>query len=83
MLHHSLLLIYRNFLRAKSYFLINLVGLTTGLTCTLLIYLWVSDELKMNKFHEKDARLYSVMEHQKYATDIMTTSPHPVCWPRR
>ena len=77
MLHHSLLLIYRNFLRAKSYFLINLVGLTTGLTCTLLIYLWVNDELKMNKFHEKDARLYSVMEHQKYATDIMTTTSTP------
>ena len=53
MLKHNLLLIYRNFLRAKGFFLINLVGLTTGLVCTLLIYLWVRDEVNMDKFHAK------------------------------
>ncbi len=77
MLKHYLLLIYRNFLRAKGYFLINLIGLSTGLACTLLIYLWVRDEFQMNKFHEKDARLYEVMEHQRYADEIMTTTSTP------
>lgn len=77
MLKHSLLLIYRNFLRSKSYFTINLVGLSTGLACTLLIYLWVRDEMRMNTFHEKDVRLFQVMEHQKYADEIMTTSSTP------
>src|SRR6188768_96364 len=77
MIHHYLLLLYRNFLRAKSYFLINLIGLSTGLACTLLIYLWVTDELRTDKFHEKDSRLYQVMEHQQYATNIMTTSSTP------
>ena len=67
MLRHYLLLIYRNFLRAKSYFLINMAGLSTGLACTLLIYLWVRDEFGVNKFHEKDAQLFEVMEHQQYA----------------
>ncbi|WKZ60470.1 MAG: ABC transporter permease [Cyclobacteriaceae bacterium] len=77
MLKHSLLLIYRNYVRAKGYFFINLIGLATGLTCTLLIYLWVRDELNMNKFHEHDARLYQVMEHQQYADNLMTTSSTP------
>ena len=77
MLRHSLLLLYRNFLRAKSYFTINLIGLTAGLVCTLLIYLWVVDELRMNQFHEKDDRLYQVMEHQQYADEIMTTTSTP------
>ncbi len=77
MIQHSLLLIYRNFLRAKSYFLINLIGLSAGLACTLLIYLWVRDELSMNKFHEKDARLYQIMEHQKYADGLTTTTSTP------
>jgi len=77
MLKHSLLIIYRNFVRAKSYFLINLIGLSAGLACTLLIYLWVRDELNMNKFHEKDARLYQIMEHQKYADGLMTTTSTP------
>jgi putative ABC transport system permease protein len=77
MLKHYLLIIYRNFLRAKSYFLINMVGLSTGLACTLLIYLWVRDEYRMNKFHENDERLFQVMEHQQYADEIMTTSSTP------
>lgn len=77
MFKHYITLIYRNILRAKSYFLINLVGLSTGLACTLLIYLWVRDELRMDKFHEKDARLFQVMEHQQYAEEIMTTTSTP------
>ncbi len=77
MLKHYILLVYRNFVRAKSYFTINLVGLSTGLACTLLIFLWVNDELRMNKFHEKDARLYQIMEHQIYADGPMTTTSTP------
>ena len=77
MLKHYLLIVYRKFLRAKSYFLINLVGLATGLACTLLIYLWVRDEVRMNKFHTLDSRLFQVMEHQQYADEIMTTTSTP------
>lgn len=61
MFRHNLLLAYRNFLRYKSTFFINLIGLSTGLACALLIYLWVNDELRVDKFHEKDSQLYQVM----------------------
>src|SRR5258706_11725803 len=53
---HTLLLVYRSFLRYKSSFFINLIGLSTGLACALLIYFWVSDELNVDKFNAKDAR---------------------------
>lgn len=77
MLKHNIILIYRNFLRAKGFFLINLFGLSTGLACTLLIYLWVRDEIRTDKFHDKDNRLFQVMEHQQYADEIMTTTSTP------
>ena len=77
MLKHNLILIYRNAVRAKGFFLINLIGLSTGLACTLLIYLWVRDELTVDKFHANDGRLYQVMEHQQYAEEIMTTTSTP------
>jgi len=77
MVRHSLLLIYRNILRNRSYFLINLIGLATGLSCTLLIYLWVRDELSVDKFHALDNRLYEIMEHQQYADNVMTTTSTP------
>lgn len=62
MLQHYLIIIYRSFKRFKSTFIINLLGLSTGLASALLIYLWVNDELHIDKFHEKDRRLYQVME---------------------
>ena len=64
MFRHNLLLTYRTFKRFKTTFFINLIGLSTGLACALLIYLWVHDELSIDKFHEKDSRLYQLMEHR-------------------
>jgi putative ABC transport system permease protein len=77
MIQHYLLIIYRNFLRAKGYFMINLSGLAAGMTCTLLIYLWVQDEVHVNRFHENDRNLYQVMEHQQYSDKVMTTTSTP------
>lgn len=72
MLRHNILVAIRNFQRYKSSFLINLIGLSSGLACTLMIFLWVSDELSMNKFHEKDAQLYQYMEHVDQGTGMIT-----------
>jgi predicted permease len=65
MLKHHLLIALRNLRKFKSSFIINLVGLSTGLACTLFIYLWVNDELHFDKFHAKDSQLYQVMELSK------------------
>jgi putative ABC transport system permease protein len=72
MLKHNLLMIFRNFRRNKSSFFINLIGLSTGLACALLIYLWVNDELHVDKFHEKDRRLYEVMQNIQTPNGMQT-----------
>jgi putative ABC transport system permease protein len=77
MFKHNLLIIFRNFKRFKSTFLINLLGLSTGMACALLIYLWVSDELSMDKFHEKDDQLYQVYMHHDEAGQIRSAPPVP------
>ena len=73
MLRHNILLIYRSFKRFKTTFFINLIGLTTGLTCVLMIYLWVKDELEMDKFHENEKRLYRVMVNNPNSEEIETS----------
>ena len=77
MFKHHVLLAYRNFKRFKGSFFINLIGLSTGLACTLLIFLWVSDELSVDKFHEKDSRLYMMMERQQGVADVEVTETTP------
>jgi ABC-type antimicrobial peptide transport system permease subunit len=62
MLKHHLKLFFRNIKRNKSTFSINIIGLSTGLACVLLIALWVFDELGVDKFHANGARLYQVVE---------------------
>lgn len=59
--HHNLLISFRNFRRNRTAFFINLGSLSAGLSCALLIYLWIADEISIDKFHENDARLYRVM----------------------
>lgn len=63
MLQHILLISFRNFLRNKQVFLINLLGLAAGLTSVLLIYLWVQDEMSVDQFHENKERLFQVRRH--------------------
>ena len=77
MFKHNLLIIYRNIKRDKSSFFINLIGLSTGLACAIVIYLWVNDELSVDKFHEKDSQLFQVMENQKNAEGIRTVEWTP------
>jgi ABC-type lipoprotein release transport system permease subunit len=72
MLAHFFLLAWRTFNRYRGSFLINLTGLASGLTCVLLIYLWVSDELKVDKFHQHDSQLYQVLFNMETPQGVQT-----------
>jgi len=75
MFKHHLLLIYRNFKRYKSSFFINLIGLSAGLSCTLLIYLWVNDEIQIDRFHNE--RLYQVIQNEHLTDGVQTVEGTP------
>lgn len=77
MIRHHLILTFRSFKRYKSTFFINLIGLSAGLACALLIYLWVNDELQIDKFHEKDARLYQLLMNTPHKGEWSTTEQTP------
>lgn len=54
---------YRGLLRQKVYSFLNLSGLAIGLACSILIFLYVNDELGYDRFHSKSDRIYRVLEH--------------------
>ena len=62
MWRQNILITYRSFIRNKGSFLINLVGLSSGLACAILIYMWVQDELRVDGFHENGDQLYQVLQ---------------------
>ena len=68
---------WRNLLQNKAFSLINIFGLALGMTCSLLIMLWLRDELKKDRFHANDKRLFRVMENQYYSGEISTFPSTP------
>ena len=77
MIKHNFLITYRSFLRNKSSFLINLTGLSTGLACVLMIYLWVQDELSVDSFLDSDKQLYQVRQNLKMSNQILSLDNAP------
>ena len=70
MFRNNLKIAWRNLIKDRQFTFLNLLGLSTGIACTLLIYLWVNDEYTFDRFHEKDSRLYQLMEHRKSAGQL-------------
>ena len=65
MIRNYLKVAWRNLSRNKVHTFINVAGLSVGLTCSLLILLWVQDERSVDGFHVNGKRLYQVYERQK------------------
>lgn len=72
---------WRNLWNNKAFGVINIAGLTMGLTCCMFILLWVANEWNYNRAHEKLPNIYQVYEHQFYANNrifTVTATPGPL-----
>lgn len=58
MLSNYLKVALRNIFRNKLFASINVLGLAVGMSCFILISLWIQDELSYDKFHNKKDDLY-------------------------
>ena len=58
MLRHLLTISIRNLLKHFNYSLLNIIGLAIGIASFLFILIYVSDELKYDRFHENHAQIY-------------------------
>jgi putative ABC transport system permease protein len=61
MLKNYLKVTLRSFRRHKGYTFINFAGLAIGLAVTLIITLYVMDDLKYDRFHKDAGRIYRVL----------------------
>ena len=50
----------RNIYHQKIYSIINIAGLSIGIACSILIMLWVQNELSYDKFHKKAGQIHQV-----------------------
>jgi len=60
MMFNHIKLTLRNLKRHKSFSFINISGLAVGFACSMLIFLWVKDELSYDRFHVNASRIHRV-----------------------
>ena len=60
MLNNYLKILLRNFARNRAFTLINISGLTLGITCSLIMFLIVKEELSFNRYHTNLDSIYRV-----------------------
>ncbi|HZY36732.1 MAG TPA: ABC transporter permease [Mucilaginibacter sp.] len=66
MIKNYLKVAVRNLLRNKFFSIINIFGLALGMACSVLILLWVQDELSVDAWHANGKNLYAIVERQYY-----------------
>ncbi|MEQ9405117.1 MAG: ABC transporter permease [Cyclobacteriaceae bacterium] len=69
---------YRSLRKNKIYSAINISGLTVGITCCLLISLYVQDEMSYDKFFANSDRIYRVALERIYPTNTRYFGSSPV-----
>ncbi|MDJ1471761.1 ABC transporter permease [Xanthocytophaga flava] len=68
---------FRNLLRNKAFSVINILGLALGIASSLLIFLWIQDEVSIGKQYPNSASLYRIMEHEIADGRIVTDEDTP------
>src|SRR5215216_1257547 len=63
---------WRNLFKNKGFSLTNILSLSIGITCTVLILLWVQDETSFDKFHTNYRNTYQVMATRNFNNQVLT-----------
>jgi putative ABC transport system permease protein len=72
MLQNIFKITYRNFMRYPGHSMVNVLGLSVGFACALLILLWVNHEYSYDTFHTEKEQMYKVITHVEANGEIQT-----------
>ncbi len=78
MFKNYFLIMVRNLFKNGFYSFINISGLAIGITCSILILLWVADETSFDKFIPKSDRLYQVWVRAQFDGKISSWTSVPL-----
>ena len=73
---------FRNLFRNKIYSVINLLGLSVGITCALLLYLYVQDEMSYDRHYAQSQQIYRYTTQWSFGGEIehSTNSSGRLAW---
>lgn len=80
MIKNYLKIAWRNLLKNKGFTAINIIGLSLGIGCFIVIAMYVTDELSFDQYHENSDRIFRINSDIKFGgTDLsMAVSADPM-----
>src|SRR5690606_12660412 len=72
MLKNLLKISIRSILKDKIYSIINISGLTIGITCSMFLLMYILDELSYDRYHEKGPEIYRIVSNIKESDNEFT-----------
>ncbi len=75
----NLKLIFRSLAKYKAFTLINILGLSLGIACSIVIYLFIEFELSFDKFYADSDQIYRVVRVVEHSSgkDTDGATPYP------
>ena len=77
MLGNYIKIALRNIQKRKVYSILNITGLSIGMACSMLLFLWIQDEIGFDRFHEHTDRLCRVLTEGNYTENVIHFSGTP------
>ena len=77
MFRNFLVTAMRTIIRDKTFSLINILGFSIGIACTVLILFWVQDELSYDQYHENKERIYRVLSRVPTSEEYLEAGVTP------
>ena len=80
MIKNLLRIAFRNFKKDKWYSLLNVLGLTIGITFSLFLIFYITDELNFDRYNEKADRIVRIVSyiHEKDKNTNWTVTQLPL-----
>lgn len=80
MLRNYFKIAFRSLFKNKVYSFINIFGLAVGLAGTMLLLLWIENELSFDQFYEKKDRIYQAYNRNTFDGELYCwgTTPAPL-----
>ncbi|HLP47506.1 MAG TPA: ABC transporter permease, partial [Candidatus Kapabacteria bacterium] len=72
MIKNYLKVFFRSLWKQKGNSLINIIGLSVGIACSIFVFLWVQDEFSYEDFHVNKNQLHVVVQNQNFKTGKVT-----------
>ncbi|OQX80969.1 MAG: hypothetical protein B6D61_01255 [Bacteroidetes bacterium 4484_249] len=82
MIRNYIKVTFRNIAKRKTYSIINILGLSTGIASFLIIYLFISDEISYDRYHKNANNIYRLVNVYDFegVGENSASSPFPVAF---